>query len=211
MKTVGEILASQRIKKKLALEEVSRKTKIKISYLQAIETNQFESLPPAAFVKGFIQNYAKAVGANPDTALAIFRRDYIEDKQGKIIPRSFTKPVSSPPIITPKTTLLVGIVATILIIGGVFARQIYIFYTAPPLDVTTPKEAAQVASPVKIEGKTAADATVSVNNTSITVKPDGTFNSQLQLSPGDHNLVITATSRSNKKRTVYRLITVKEQ
>jgi len=210
MKSVGEILKTARTGRKLTLKAVSEKTKIQSKYLKAIENNHFKSLPPAAFVKGFIQNYAKAVGANPKTALAIFRRDFAEDKKGRIIPRSFTQPIRPPSTITPKTTaiIIISLLSTLIIVF--FVRQIFIFYSAPQLKLSTPQEFSTVSSPVQIIGQTDPDATISINNKNITINDSGEFNHQLKLSPGEHTIVVIVTGRNNKTRSIQQFITVED-
>lgn len=50
----------------VTLDEISRKTKIKVSYLRAIEEDDFGVLPQEVFVRGFLKAYAKCLGLDPD-------------------------------------------------------------------------------------------------------------------------------------------------
>jgi len=209
MKTIGEILKKSRLEQGLTLTEISQKTRISLKYLTAIEASDFKSLPPAAFTKGFIQNFAKALDLNPNNALAIFRRDYDQDERGHIVPRGLTEPVKAPVNwFTPTTTTLALSALIGLFILTFFVRQIIQFNAAPPLEILSPGENESVSSPLTVTGKTHPQSTVTVNNRAVTVNDTGEFQTQLTLPPGKHTLVVTTTSRSDKERTHTRSITV---
>lgn len=207
MKTIGEFLKESRLAKDISLEDVSRRTKIQVSYLQAIENNQFDSLPASAFVKGFIQNFSHAISLDPQKALAIFRRDFSADKHGKIIPRSLVTPLSTPSLITPKRITLGLMIVGGLLLVGLLTRQLYLLYTGPQLQLIEPK-VEQVNSPFTVSGQSTADASIMVNDKSIPLSPDGTFSTQVFFTPGDHIVVVTASLRNGKTRTIERFVTV---
>lgn len=58
----GVVLARARNSQGLSLAEVADHLKITESYVTAIEESAFDDLPQAAFVRGYIRNYAKMVG-----------------------------------------------------------------------------------------------------------------------------------------------------
>lgn len=209
MRTVGEILRKARLEKKLSLEDVGNTTKITISYLEAIEANDFKQLPASAFTKGFLQNYAKVVDLNPHHVLAIFRRDYDQDDRGMIVPRSLAEaPRKSFSLMTPRASWMGLSILIGLFVVGFFARQIWLFQSAPTLELLEPGEQAQVSSPVMVTGQTQSHAQVTINNRSVAVDDAGTFEARIPLTLGEHTLIVSATSRSDKTRTIERLITV---
>ena len=63
---VGEYLRSTRESRGLELEEASRVTKIGKNYLLAMEEGQFEKLPNAAYIKGFLRLYAGFLSLSGD-------------------------------------------------------------------------------------------------------------------------------------------------
>ena len=63
---VGEYLREVRESRGLQLEEASRVTKIGKNYLAAIEEGQFEKLPNAAYIKGFLRLYAGYLSLSGD-------------------------------------------------------------------------------------------------------------------------------------------------
>ncbi|OGY19165.1 MAG: hypothetical protein A3F04_01420 [Candidatus Chisholmbacteria bacterium RIFCSPHIGHO2_12_FULL_49_9] len=209
MKTVGEILKSARLKQGLKRIELAKKTRINLKYLQALENNEYDNLPEAAFVKGFIRNYANAVGLDPNQALAVFRRDYDQNIKGQVVPRELVPPSTEKRAIwTPKTTTIVGILSLAILLATYFFYQYKLLAGAPELEVIKPEEQARVSADITVEGKTDPQATLTINNQEVLVNPDGSFSQSLILPQGTRTITIKATSRSGKVRTIQRTITV---
>ena len=51
--------------KKVKLEDFSQQTCISIRYLYAIENNNYNALPAAVFVRGYIHQYCKTLNLDP--------------------------------------------------------------------------------------------------------------------------------------------------
>ena len=62
MQGIGEILKKTRESKGITLEEVAGATKIRRKYSEAIEQEEFQLLPGAIYVKGFVTTYLKYLG-----------------------------------------------------------------------------------------------------------------------------------------------------
>ena len=71
---VGEYLESVRKTRGLTLDEASRVTKIGKNYLVAIEAGQFDKLPNAAYIKGFLRLYAGFLALSGDEVVARYER-----------------------------------------------------------------------------------------------------------------------------------------
>jgi len=70
MESIGRYLREEREFRNLSLEEVSKFTKIRKQFLNAIEEDRYELLPPAIYVKGYLTAYARYLGLDPnDTVL----------------------------------------------------------------------------------------------------------------------------------------------
>ncbi len=65
MESPGKFLKKERETRNISLEEISYFTKIKERYLKAIEEDRYELLPPALYVKGYLNVYAKYLNLNP--------------------------------------------------------------------------------------------------------------------------------------------------
>src|SRR5512147_1210597 len=70
MESVGQHLRQQREAKAMSIEEVARATRVPMSSVERLESDQFDELPGEVFVRGFMRSYARAVGLDPDDVLA---------------------------------------------------------------------------------------------------------------------------------------------
>ncbi len=210
-KTIGEILKEERLFHRLSVEELARRTRIRPSYLEALENNQFDQLPAAAFVKGYIKTYAQVFGFDPQPLLGILRRDFKESAKGQLVPREFIKPLlrRQRPW-TSVTWLMMGLVSifvTVLLYVGV---QWYNLNQPPKLIVTSPAENAEVAAQVEVAGETSPEAIVSVNNQPVALQPDGSFKTEIFLpQEGVASLTVEAKDRRGKTNLIQRTVYVR--
>lgn len=93
MITVSEVLKKTRKKENLSLEELSQRTKIREKYLLALEKGEWQKLPGLAYIKGFLKSYAEAVNLDPEQVLALFRREFKQEREIKLLPRGFWQPL----------------------------------------------------------------------------------------------------------------------
>lgn len=68
----GQWLQREREGREISLAEIADVTKISRVYLEALESERFDALPPTVFAKGFLREYAKYVGLDPDEAVNSF-------------------------------------------------------------------------------------------------------------------------------------------
>src|SRR5690348_7416535 len=59
---IGVSLAAARLRRGLSLEEVSRRTKIGVGSLLAIERDRFTDLPGGIYLRGMLRAFAREVG-----------------------------------------------------------------------------------------------------------------------------------------------------
>jgi cytoskeletal protein RodZ len=71
--TIGEILKQTREEQELSLDEIAVLTKVRLKYLTAIESDQYEVLPSKVQIKGFIRSYARALNLDPAPLLNSLR------------------------------------------------------------------------------------------------------------------------------------------
>lgn len=69
MDEIGHILREARENKGLTLEEVQAQTRINARYLAALESGQYSALPTPVHVRGFLRNYARFLGLEPQPLL----------------------------------------------------------------------------------------------------------------------------------------------
>jgi cytoskeleton protein RodZ len=78
---LGAALRAMRESQGLSLDRLALATRVKPQYLAAIEAMRLESLPSRPFTVGYVRAYAAALGADPDQAVARFKRDAPEGDQ----------------------------------------------------------------------------------------------------------------------------------
>ena len=112
---LGEKLQAAREAKGLSIPEVSANTRINQAFLSAIEAGEAEQLPAAAFVRGFVRNFAVALGLDGDEILEEFKR--ITELQGKVeMPLDPPTEVDSPRFVTlPLPKILIVAVTAALV------------------------------------------------------------------------------------------------
>jgi cytoskeletal protein RodZ len=68
--TIGQQLKQARLAKNLSLAQVSQATRIRVHYLEALEADDFESLPSAVQARGFLKLYADYLGLSLEELFA---------------------------------------------------------------------------------------------------------------------------------------------
>ena len=69
MDEIGHILREARENKGLTLEEVQAKIRINVRFLAALESGQYDVLPTPVHARGFLRNYARFLGLDPQPLL----------------------------------------------------------------------------------------------------------------------------------------------
>jgi cytoskeletal protein RodZ len=69
MDEIGHILREARENKGLTLNDVQANTKINARFLTALESGQYDALPTPVHVRGFLRNYARFLGLDPQPLL----------------------------------------------------------------------------------------------------------------------------------------------
>src|SRR5215467_12958945 len=72
MTEIGRELAEARARAGLSVEELSRRTKLSVPTLLAIERNQMGTLPGGLYARAMLRAYAREVGCNPEDIVRRF-------------------------------------------------------------------------------------------------------------------------------------------
>jgi len=212
MVRAGERLYEERIKRGLTLEEVSKATKIRSSFLTYIEKGEYRKLPSGTYAHGFVRNYAKFLGLPENELLALFKREYDEEKFVKVLPEGLARKDDFP----LKRIKLAHTFKVFILIFTVLAAYIIFQYRAaifnPMLSVSAPKENSIISSQtVTVIGKTDPNSTVFVNNETASLDKSGNFKKTINVFPGKAKITIKAVNNFNKTTTLERRIEVKIQ
>jgi len=210
MRSSGEILKSERLKKNWSLDEVARRTKIRVELLKAIEEGNFTHLPSEVYLKGFVKTYARVLGLNPEQVLPFFRRDYTKKGAPEKTP---PQPLSRPLITwTPGTVLSLLVSAAIIIFLATLFWQYQTFTGTPLLLVSEPTDGVVLERPlVDVVGKTDPGVFLTVNGEAVRVDENGLFQTSLELKPGKTTLRIVAKNKLGKETVVERVVSLKNK
>lgn len=209
--TIGELLRQERESHRLSVEQVARLTHIREEYIQQIEANAFDQLPPAVYVKGYVRSIAQIFGVEPEPLLALLRRDYKEGDKGVLSTYS--------PLAKKRGGLWRGPIKWPAILAGGMLVTIAAYITAqwmiaqrpPPLAVEKLDELTEIASDMVIVGRTSPEAIVLVNEQPAALRPDGSFSYQLQLEQtGLVTIKIEARDERGKSTTIEKTVRVKQ-
>jgi cytoskeletal protein RodZ len=77
---LGQLLREARERKGVTLADAQQATKIRLSFLQALEKEDFSVLPPPFYIRGFIKTYAVYLNLEPRSTVQLFD-DMLENTQ----------------------------------------------------------------------------------------------------------------------------------
>lgn len=106
----GAWLRSQRKIREVPLGEIADATKISIRYLEALEQDRFDVLPASVFAKGFLREYARFVGLDPDEVV----NSYLTAERAALGAEDGEVPKQPAPAATGRKTNWVLIVALVV-------------------------------------------------------------------------------------------------
>ena len=204
---IANELKRARQNKKLSLEEVSRRTKINIKYLIALEEGDFLSLPKGLYGKNFLKQYSIFLGTGLDSLLEIY------DDLNKL-KKEPTKNLFSSQVVKNKYFLAIpNFLRKIIILIIVSVFFLYLLFSfqklnsAPDLEVNYPPDNFITSdNSVKIRGLVEKDVDIIINGENILVNLDGTFMQQINLKPGINEIVVQAKKKYGKTNTIKKQI-----
>lgn len=147
--SLGEVLRTAREAKKLDIDDICSYLRISRRQVVALENNDFSALPEATITRGFIRNYARMLGVEPEPLLESYRQYSATDQPRPISIQSENIQIRG----NDKRSWLMYIFASILIVLLVTAWVVYVDYIP-----SAPSEVKYVPS------ETEAEATAEVQS-----------------------------------------------
>jgi len=205
---IGQRLKEERLKKGLSLEDAAQATKIRLSFLAAIERGEYNKLPSSSYALGFVQNYAQYLGLPKKETLALFRREFDEEQIYKVLPSSFAKDDPLPKRSFKISQAIIPVILVLVLLGGFLFYQYRAAFFNPPLTVYTPQDGKVTSSDVTVTGKTDPNVTLTINNAPVAVQDDGSFSKIVATFPGKSKIIIRALNKFGKESLVTRGVEV---
>src|SRR5262245_64416721 len=72
---LGGQLRAERERRGAGLEQVSEATKIRTTYLEALEAHDWKALPADVFTRGYVRTYAQYLGLDQEHLLKVYARE----------------------------------------------------------------------------------------------------------------------------------------
>jgi hypothetical protein len=120
---IGNSLREARLRQQLEFPELEQQTKIRSKYLQALEDEKFDLLPAPTYVKGFLRNYADALGLEGQLYVDEYNSRFVTGEEDiPLRPRDYQRRPQAlgPRLETRGVLLAVGAIAVVfaLVIGA---------------------------------------------------------------------------------------------
>jgi cytoskeleton protein RodZ len=82
----GSQLAAIRIANGYTVEEIARKLNLRVKMIQLLEADDYQKLPEAVFVKGYLRAYARLLDVDSNSLLEIFNLNHVEEQPSEKSP-----------------------------------------------------------------------------------------------------------------------------
>lgn len=211
LRTIGNLLKERRHERELSIEEVSKITKIRSKYIQALEEGTYDMFPSEVYLKGFLKNYSRFLGINPERAHAMFRREReYQQKEptigvsSKIRNRKFNFEITPGRLVI--LAALIAIVFTVIYIGSYIGNIL----EEPRLELTEPVAVSAGNEGVhstqneniRISGNVEIGATLIINGQEFETNNFEQFVAEFNLEDGLNTFDIRATSQFGKEASL---------
>lgn len=206
---VGERLKKAREEQHLSLDDIYKKNRIPLKYLEAIELGNFKDLPQAkAHRLAYIREYANALNLNPASFLYQFSQESDLTNFTPTPPRHGLKLWS----LHSLSNIFRQMAIAVLLLGflGYLTWQVNGILQPPKLTVFTPADGYISTKPVTlVQGETEKEVQLTVNGKDIMPNDKGKFEISVDLSNGVNTITISAIKKHGKVTTITRHIIVK--
>jgi cytoskeleton protein RodZ len=152
----GATLRAARVGQRLELSHIAAETRIPLRHLEAIEEDNFETLPSRAYAIGFTRTYAKVLGLNDALIVDAVRAELADGSMRRTMPAGGMEP--GDPARLPSKGLAWAAAGAVLILAvGIFAfARSYFGAGADPGSLLSPEPAATIAAAAKPAAPAAA-------------------------------------------------------
>ena len=115
---IGSTLRETRVRRKTTLQQAEDDTKIRVKYIQAMENDDFDLMPSAAYVKGFLRTYSDYLGLDADVMIEEYRSRFEPNEEHE--PFGGNSALGKPRAHRRRNTLAFIAVICLLIIGVLY-------------------------------------------------------------------------------------------
>jgi len=136
MPSFGEELKQAREERGISLRQIADATHIGIRFLQAIESDNYSTLPGGIFNRSFVKNYARYIGLDEEQALARYNQQL--EEQGGEPPRVPAARFEGIEDDEPSSWGSISLIILILVIVGLGGYGVYRYLKGKSTDSANP-------------------------------------------------------------------------
>lgn len=193
----------------LTLANVVSATRIPLKYLEALENNNFTELPKAKVYRlGYVREYAEFLKLDPDRLINQFVKENGLKDIVIIHPNKIINNMSFYSISIWARNILV--IACVILFFSYLTLQVKGILEPPRLVILDPAEGLVTNQlNIIVRGETEKECQLTINGQETMLNEKGQFQSNIDLSDGVNTIVVSATKKHGKTKTVTRHIIVK--
>jgi transcriptional regulator with XRE-family HTH domain len=210
--TLGEKLRSLRKHKNFSLREVSEAIKVQKKFLEALETDHYESLPEPLYTKNYLKKYTTFLGGDEKYFLSLFEEscracDLIAPHRLPI-KKTRASAFFSAHRLWQFITGLIFIAALMTYLGW----QINTLLSPPKIEIFEPQDNISVDNAIiTVKGQVKKEAEISVDGNRVLPNLQGEFETTVTLERGLNIITIEAKTRHSKTATIYRRVVLNQE
>lgn len=212
-KTVSERLRSTRIEQGISLKKATKKTKVKLEYIKALESGNYEKLPGGIYEKIYTKKYASFLGLDAKKIIEKFQKEkevVTQPNQTNISFFSKNKLKRSDFVILPRIMKNVLIVVIIAACFGYIGFYLKNFTSPPQLNVVQPQDdLVTTENQISVMGETRSGVEIYINGNPILTNNLGKFQENIALKKGVNTITVTAQKKYSRKKTLKKQVLVK--
>ena len=122
--TVGARLREERLSRGIKRSEIAIKLHITNHYVKSLEANNFDKLPGAIFVKGYLKNYSELLDLNPTEIIGLYEKFISKENEGradKVTPQK--QKVKNRLIVVFSVVLFISLFAVLWVFSNIFGSD----------------------------------------------------------------------------------------
>jgi len=206
----GEFLSQKMEEKNFGVEDLARLTSIPEHYINALIEENFSHLPAHVFTRGYLKKIATVIDTDEEELWQFYLKEYnnLMPPMVDMLPTNRFESKGKTIAEILRALRYVPVWAIIITAIGFVLFQSKNLFGEPHLQVNNPifENIETVENPFIIEGEGQPHTYILLNGKEIYLSDDGKFSEPIQLKPGLNEIVIEATNRLGKKKTITRNI-----
>lgn len=198
---LGQRLREERERRRLSVAQVAHVLNVPKRQLAAIEEGDFSVFSAEIYARGVCLKYVTYLGVGGDKAERAVWRALSAGRQ--LVPLKIHTAFSRfERLWNARLVLWVAIGGIGLVIGGYIAWQVQTFWQLPHVQLANDLPTVTTEQVVRVSGKADPRVRVTINEETVTLQSDASFEMGLQLHPGINIVRVEAENAAGRKATI---------